>query len=82
LYDVGLWTQALVIVPTIDSIQEQRLMANAYSAQYGGAAGALTLEQTKSGSSSFDGNLYEFPRNGDLDANLFFGCHSGQGANS
>ncbi|TMB62310.1 MAG: carboxypeptidase regulatory-like domain-containing protein [Deltaproteobacteria bacterium] len=31
LYNMGLWTQALVMVPTIDSIQEQRLMANAYS---------------------------------------------------
>jgi len=32
LYNIGLWLQSIVMVPTIDSIQEQRLMANAYSA--------------------------------------------------
>ncbi len=72
LYNMGLWTQALVMVPTIDSIQEQRLMANAYSAQYGGAAGAVTLVQTKSGTASFHGGAYHFLRNGALDANSFF----------
>src|SRR6266446_1160002 len=72
LYNMGLWTQALVMVPTIDSIQEQRLMANAYSAQYGGAAGAVTLVQTKSGTASFHGGVYHFLRNGALDANSFF----------
>ena len=72
LYDIGLWLQSVVMVPTIDSIQEQRLMANAYSAEYGGAAGAVTLVQTKSGTNGFHGDAYEFLRNGDLDANSFF----------
>src|SRR6266436_4864140 len=72
LYNMGLWTQALVMVPTIDSIQEQRLMANAYSAQYGGAAGAVTLVQTKSGTGSFHGSAYECLRNGKADDNFFF----------
>jgi len=72
LYNMGLWTQAIVMVPTIDSIQEQRLMANSYSAQYGGAAGAVTLVQTKSGTSNWHGGVYHFLRNGALDANSFF----------
>jgi hypothetical protein len=77
LYNIGLWLQSVVMVPTIDSIQEQRLMANAYSAEYGGSAGAVTLVQTKSGSNSFHGNVYEFFRNGDMDANSFFNNASG-----
>ncbi len=77
LYNIGLWLQSVVMVPTIDSIQEQRLMANAYSAEYGGAAGAVTLVQTKSGSNKFHGDLYEFFRNGDMDANSFFNNASG-----
>ncbi len=72
LYNMGLWLQNVTMVPTIDSIQEQRLMANAYSAQYGGSAGAVTLVQSKSGTSSFHGDVYEFLRNGDMDANSFF----------
>ena len=72
LYNMGLWLQNVTMVPTIDSIQEQRLMANAYSAQYGGAAGAVTLVQSKSGTSSFHGGVYEFLRNGVMDANTFF----------
>jgi hypothetical protein len=72
LYNMGLWLQNLTMVPTIDSIQEQRVMANAYSAQYGGGAGGVILVQSKSGTSKFHGGVYEFLRNGDMDANTFF----------
>src|SRR5258707_7597727 len=39
----NLWLSTLIMVPTIDSIQEFRVMTSNYSAEYGAAAGALRL---------------------------------------
>ena len=63
IYDVGLWVNNVVIVPTIDSIQEERIMGADYSAQYGDAAGAVTVVQSKGGTNNFHGGAYEFLRN-------------------
>jgi hypothetical protein len=68
----NLWLSTLIMVPTIDSIQEMRLMTSNYSAEYGAAAGAVTVVQTKSGTNDFHGSGYEFLRNNKLDANTFF----------
>jgi hypothetical protein len=68
----NLWLSTLIMVPTIDSIQEMRVLTSNYSAEYGQAAGAITLVQTKSGSNDLHGSLYEFLRNSKLDANTFF----------
>src|SRR5213594_1067875 len=72
MYNKGLWLNNLVIVPTIDSIQEVRVMASNYSAEYGDAAGGVTVAQSKSGTNQYHGTLYEFLRNDKLDANTFF----------
>ncbi|MBL8219193.1 MAG: carboxypeptidase regulatory-like domain-containing protein, partial [Bryobacterales bacterium] len=64
----NLWLSTLVMVPTIDSIQEVRMLTSNYSAEYGAAAGAITIVQTKSGSNQLRGSLYEFLRNDKLDA--------------
>jgi len=77
MYDKGLWLNNLVIVPTIDSIQEQRVMSSNYSAQYGSSAGGVTVVQSKSGTNSYHGSLYEFLRNDKLDANTFFNNRAG-----
>ncbi|MBI3208776.1 MAG: TonB-dependent receptor [Candidatus Solibacter usitatus] len=68
----NLWLSTLILAPTIDSIQEVRMMTSNYSAEYGAAAGAVTIVQTKSGGNQFHGSLYEFLRNDALDANTFF----------
>ena len=68
----NLWLSTLVMVPTVDSIQEVRMMTSNYSAEYGAAAGAITIVQTKSGTNQLHGSLYEFLRNNKLDANTFF----------
>jgi len=73
----GLWLSTLIMVPTIDSIQEVRVLSSNYSAEYGAAAGAVTVVQTKSGTNSFHGSAYEFLRNDKLDANTFFNNQSG-----
>jgi hypothetical protein len=73
----NLWLSTLIMVPTIDSIQEMRMMTSNYSAEYGAAAGAVTVVQTKSGTNSFHGSAYEFLRNNVLDANTFFNNRAG-----
>jgi hypothetical protein len=68
----NLWLNTLIMVPTIDSIQEFRVMTSNYSAEYGASAGAVTVVQTKSGTNAYHGTAYEFLRNDKLDANTFF----------
>jgi hypothetical protein len=77
LYNRSLWVNGIVMVPTVDSIQEARVMASNYSAQYGNAAGAVTIVQSKSGTNQFHGGVYEFLRNDKLDANTFFNNRQG-----
>jgi hypothetical protein len=67
-----LWINYLIMVPTLDSIQEVRILASNYSAEYGAAAGATTVVQTKGGTNQFHGDAYEFLRNNAFDANNFF----------
>ena len=73
----NLWLNTLIMVPTIDSIQEFRVLTSNYSAEYGGSAGAVTLVQTKSGSNGLHGSAYEFLRNSVMDANPFFNNRAG-----
>lgn len=73
----NLWLSTLIMVPTVDSIQEMRVLTSNYTAEYGIAAGAVTIVQTKSGSNRFAGSAYEFLRNDKLDANSFFNNRAG-----
>ena len=58
--------------PSIDAIQEFTLQRGTYDAGYGRSGGGQILVATKSGTSSFHGNAYEFVRNTALDANAYF----------
>ncbi len=73
----NLWLSTLIMVPTVDSIQEMRVLTSNYSAEYGIAAGAITIVQTKSGTNRVRGSLYEFVRNDKFDANGFFNNRAG-----
>jgi len=73
----NLWLSTLIMVPTVDSIQEVRMLTSNYSAEYGAAAGAVTIVQSKSGTNQYHGSAYEFLRNDKLDANTFFNNRSG-----
>jgi hypothetical protein len=77
IFNRNLWLSTLIMVPTVDSIQEFRVLTSNYSAEYGGAAGAVTVVQTKSGTNEFHGSAYEFLRNDKLDANTFFNNRQG-----
>ncbi len=60
------------ILPTLDSIQEFRLLTNSFDAEYGNFSGAIMNAVTKSGTNSFHGTAFEFVRNQKLDSRNFF----------
>ncbi len=63
--------------PSIDAIQEVRIVTNTFSADSGRAGGAVVNVITKSGSNNFHGTLYEFFRNDKLNAFSYqFGAHA------
>jgi Carboxypeptidase regulatory-like domain/TonB-dependent Receptor Plug Domain len=51
------------ITPSIDAINEMRVLTNSYSAKYGYAGSGQILIETKSGTSSFHGSGFEYIRN-------------------
>src|ERR1019366_1417288 len=58
--------------PSIDAIQEFTLQRGSYDAGYGRSGGGQILVATKTGTSAFHGDAYEFVRNTALDANSYF----------
>ena len=60
------------ILPTIDSIEEFKVLTYNYSAEYGTHAGPTVLITTKSGSNQWHGALYEYLRNTEFDAYASF----------
>lgn len=53
----------LNVTPSIDAIAEVRVLTSNYGAQYGRNASGTIETETKSGTSSFHGDAYEFNRN-------------------
>ena len=60
------------IIPTLDSIEEFRLLTNSFNAEYGRFSGAIVNVVTKSGTNDIHGSVYEFLRNEKLDARSYF----------
>jgi hypothetical protein len=56
----------------MESIQELRLVASPFDAEYGRGAGAPFVAVSKSGTNQWHGSAYEFFRNSALDAKNFF----------
>jgi hypothetical protein len=65
----------------VETIKEFRVLTNAFSAEYGRAAGGVFIAVTKSGTNDLHGSLFEFLRNDNLDARTFFDRCSGANPN-
>ncbi len=73
LWNVGTGSFAEnIVTPNPDSIQEVRVLQNNYGVQYNLIGANVILVETKSGTSTFHGNLFEYLRNNAFDARNFF----------
>ena len=62
----------LFMYPSVDAVEEFKVQATNYTAEYGGHAGANVQLQLKSGSNSFMAAAFDYVRNDALDARNFF----------
>jgi hypothetical protein len=67
----------LLSVPTVDSIQEFRVITSVPTAEFGKSGGGVVNLITRGGGSGFHGTFYEFLRNDRLNANTFFNNANG-----
>jgi hypothetical protein len=58
--------------PSVDAIQEFKVVTSPYSAEYGRSPGAAVSVSTKSGTNDFHGTGYEYFRNESMDTIDFF----------
>ncbi len=62
----------LMVYPSLDAIQEVKVLTSNYGAQYGRTASGTVQVTTKSGAPKWHGNLYDFVRNEAFNARNFF----------
>jgi hypothetical protein len=70
--DLGNNNFQTVPVPSPDSLEELRVQTSLYDASQGKTSGGNINVVTRGGTSSYHGEGYEFFRNDDMNANLFF----------
>ncbi len=71
--NVDEYTNVNAPFPFPDALQEFSVQTDNYAAEYGQNAGAVVNVLTKSGSSEFHGNLFEYLRNAVFNAPNYFG---------
>ena len=62
----------LLSTPTLESIQEFKIITSSYAAEWPRSGGGVVNVVTKSGTSKFTGSAYEFCRDDKLNANSWF----------
>src|SRR5258706_11891923 len=64
--------RTILMYPSIDGIEEFKILRNSYGPEYGGAGGAQINIVTKGGGNDYHGDLFFFGRNDLLNANGYF----------
>jgi hypothetical protein len=67
----------LLVAPIQDSVQEQQVAQNEYDAQYERAGAGVVTLVTRTGTTAFHGEVYDYFRNSALDANTWSNDRSG-----
>jgi hypothetical protein len=65
-------SSTLMVYPSLDAIQEVKVLTSNYGAQYGRTASGTVQVTTKSGTPIWHGNLYDFVRNEAFNARNYF----------
>ncbi|HKW61824.1 MAG TPA: carboxypeptidase-like regulatory domain-containing protein [Candidatus Acidoferrum sp.] len=73
----GAYLNVVTVIPTQDAIEEFKVQTNNLGPEYGRFAGGVINLNTKGGTNSYHGSLYEFIRNKVLNANDFFANEGG-----
>ena len=69
--------QKALYVPPVEAIQEFKIQQANFSAEFGNSGGTIVNVVTRSGTNQYHGELFEFFRNNDLNANSFFANAAG-----
>ena len=64
--------------PSVDAIDEFKVVTSPYAAEYGWSPGAAIIVNTKSGTNTIRGTVYDFFRNDSLDTINFFAKRANQ----
>ena len=65
-------SSTLMVYPSLDAIQEVKVLTSNYGAQFGRTASGTVQVTTKSGTDHLHGNIYEFVRNEAFNARNYF----------
>ena len=66
------WDENITVTPNPDEIEQVQVLQNNYDVKYNLQGAAVVIVQTKSGTSAFHGNVWEYLRNTDLAARNYF----------
>ncbi len=69
--------QKALYVPPVDAVEEFKIQQTNFSAEFGNSGGTIVNVITRSGTNQHHGELYEFLRNNDMNANTFFANAAG-----
>jgi len=65
------------IVPPPDAVQEFKLQSGDFNAEFGHSTGGVINAEIKSGTNGLHGDVWEYLRNNDLNANYYFNTANG-----